>query len=149
MDRRKFLGLGMTALALVPVTSLQAFDFRKEKPDAWKAHTVEDAIKALYGKTPTESKDVSLTVPEVASNGGAVPVKIKTSIDAKTVALFQDVNPESAVAVWTIPEAGIINYATKIKMKKSGSIIVVVEDKKGNLYTTKKSLEVALGGCEG
>jgi len=149
MDRRKFLGLGMTALALVPVTTLQAFDFRKEKPDAWTAHTVEDAIKALYGKTPTESKDISLTIPAVASNGGAVPVAIKTSIDAKTVALFQDVNPESAVAVWTVPEAGIPNYATKIKMKKSGSMIVVVEDKKGNLYTTKKSLEVALGGCEG
>jgi len=149
MDRRKFLGLGMTALALVPVTTLQAFDFRKEKPDAWTAHTVEDAIKALYGKTPTESKDITLTIPAVASNGGQVPVAIKTSIDAKTVALFQDVNPESAVAVWTVPEAGIPNYATKIKMKKSGSMIVVVEDKKGNLYTTKKSLEVALGGCEG
>jgi len=149
MDRRKFLGLGMTALALVPATSLHALDFRKEKPDTWTAHTVDDAIKALYGATATESKDVSLKAPDVASNGGAIPVSIKTAIDAKTVALFQDSNPESAVAVWTVQEGGIVKYSTKIKMKKSGTITVVVEDKDGKLHSAKKTLEVALGGCEG
>jgi len=149
MDRRKFLGLGMSALALVPATNLYALDFRKEKPDTWTAHTVDDAIKALYGKTATESKEVSLKAPDVASNGGAVPVSIKTTLDAKTVTLLQDVNPEAAVAVWTVPEGGIAKFSTKIKMKKSGSIIVVVEDKEGNLHSAKKTLEVALGGCEG
>jgi len=149
MDRRKFLGLGMTALALVPATNLYALDFRKEKPDAWTAHTVDDAIKALYGKTAKENKEVSLKTPDVASNGGQIPVSIKTSIDAKSVALFQDSNPESAVAVWTVPEGGIVKYSTKIKMKKSGTITVIVEDKEGNLHSAKKTLEVALGGCEG
>jgi len=149
MDRRNFLGLGMAALALVPATSLHALDFRKEKPDTWTAHTVDDAIKALYGATATESKDVSLRVPDVASNGGAIPVNIKTSINAKSVALFQDANPESAVAVWTVPEGGIVKYAVKIKMKKSGTITVIVEDKDGKLHLAKKTLEVALGGCEG
>ncbi|MBU1668626.1 thiosulfate oxidation carrier protein SoxY [bacterium] len=149
MDRRKFLGLGMVALALVPATSLHALDFRKEKPDTWTAQTVDDAIKALYGATATESKDITLKAPKVASNGGAIPVTIKTSIDAKTVAMFQDANPESAVAVWTVPEGGIVNYTTKIKMKKSGTITVIVEDKAGKLHSVKQTLEVALGGCEG
>lgn len=149
MDRRKFLGLGMVAVALVPATSLHALDFRKEKPDTWTAHTVDDAIKALYGATATESKDVSVKAPKVASNGGAVPVTVKSSIDTKTVALFQDANPESAVAVWTVPEGGIIDYTIKIKMKKSGTITVIVEDKEGKLHSAKQTLEVALGGCEG
>lgn len=149
MDRRKFLGLGMVALALVPATSLHALDFRKEKPDTWTAHTVDEAIKALYGAEATENKDITLKAPKVASNGGAIPVTIKTSIDAKTVAMFQDANPESAVAVWTVPEGGIVSYTTKIKMKKSGTITVVVEDKAGKLHSMTKTLEVALGGCEG
>lgn len=149
MDRRKFLGLGMAAIALVPATSLHALDFRKEKPDAWKAKTVDDAIKALYGATATESNDVTVKAPKIASNGGAVPVTIKSSIDAKTVALFQDVNPESAVAVWTVPEGGIIDYTVKIKLKKSGTITAIVEDKAGKLYSAKQTLDVALGGCEG
>jgi len=151
MDRRKFLGLGIAALAIVPATSLHALDFRKEKPDTWTAHTVDDAIKALYGKDAKieESKEISLKVPEVASNGGAIPVTIKTEINAKTVSIFQDSNPEAAVAVFTVPEGGIVNYVVKIKMKKDGEITIIVEDKDGKLHSVKQKLQVAKGGCEG
>jgi len=149
MERRKFLGLGLAAVALAPAT-LSALDFRAEKPDTWKAHTVNDAIKALYGDVKiTESSDISLKIPKVASNGGAIPVSIKTSIDAKSVALFQDANPESAVAVFNVVEGTIPEYSTKIKMQASGAITVVVQDKAGNLFSISKKLEVALGGCEG
>ena len=149
MDRRKFLGLGLVATALVPA-SLSALDFRKEKPDTWTAHNVDDAMKALYGDVkPTPSEDISLNVPKIASNGGAIPVSIKSSIDGKSVAIFQDANPESAVAVYTLVEGSIIDFMTKIKMKASGAITIVVEDKAGKLFSTTKKLEVALGGCEG
>jgi sulfur-oxidizing protein SoxY len=149
MDRRKFLGLGLAAVALTPV-AINAVDFRKEKPDTWTAKSVDDAIKALYGdKKPTDSDKIKLKAPKVASNGGAIPISVSTDIDAKSVALFQDVNPESAVIAWTVPEGGIIDYSVKIKMKGSGKVTVVVEGKDGKLYSTSKALEVALGGCEG
>jgi sulfur-oxidizing protein SoxY len=148
MERRKFLSLGLAVAAVVPA-GLSAVDFRKEKPNTWTAKNPNDAIKALYNATPTESKDITLKVPKVASNGGAIPVNIKSSIDAKSVALFQDANPESAVIAITVPEGGIINYMTKIKMGESGTITVVVEGKDGKLYSTSQQIEVALGGCEG
>ncbi len=149
MERRKFLGLGLAAVALVPA-SLSAVDFRKEKPDAWKAKKVDEAIKALYGEAKLEeSKDLTVKAPKIASNGGAVPVSIKSSLDLKSVALFQDANPESAVAVFTIPAGAIVNYMTKIKMKASGEITVVAEAKDGKFYKASQKLEVALGGCEG
>lgn len=149
MERRKFIGLGLAAVALAPAT-LSALDFRAEKPDTWTAHKVGDAIKALYGdKKVTESSDITLKVPKVASNGGAIPVSIKTSIDAKTVSLYQDANPEAAVAVFNVVEGALPEFSTKIKMQGSGSITVVVEDKSGNLFSTNQKLEVALGGCEG
>ena len=149
MERRKFLGLGLAAVALVPA-SLSAVDFRKEKPDAWKAKKVDEAIKALYGEAKLEeSKDLTVKAPKIASNGGAVPVTIKSSLDLKSVALFQDANPESAVAVFTIPAGAIVNYMTKIKMKASGEITVVAEAKDGKFYKASQKLEVALGGCEG
>ena len=150
MNRRKFLGLGLAAVALAPV-AINAIDFRKEKPDAWKAKTVEDAIKGIYGDAkPVESDKIKIKHPKVASNGGSVPVTIKSDIEAKSVALFQNVNPESAVAVWTVPEGGIVDYSTKIKMKASGKMTVVVEGKDGKLYIkTTDKMEVALGGCEG
>ena len=149
MDRRKFLGLGLTAVVLAPMTA-SALDFRKEKPKAWTAHKVDEAVKALYGDVKlVESDKISLKTPKIASNGGAVPISIESDIEAKTVTLLQDVNPESAVATWSVPDGGMVNFSLKIKMKGSGKVVAVIEGKDGKFYTASKSMEVALGGCEG
>ena len=157
MERRKFLGMGVLAFTAFPaiLSAISSIDFRAEKPDAWKAKTVNDAIKALYGDIKPEEKGVKVNVPAVASNGGAVPVTIKSDIPAKTVAVFQDMNPESAVVVFNVPEDGIVDYFFKIKLKATdenggkGTVTAVVEGKDGKFYVGKKTLDVAKGGCEG
>jgi len=150
MQRRKFLSLTLGALALAVVpASVRAEDYRKLKPTVWSAHTVEDGIKNLYGTTTTINEGVKLKAPKIAANGGAIPVDFSTKIPAKSIAVFQDANPESAVCVYSVNEYSINEYSIKIKMGKSGSITVVVEGQDGKLYSAKQSLEVALGGCEG
>jgi sulfur-oxidizing protein SoxY len=140
-----------TGLAVLAMTAMiHAKDYRAEKPEAWTAKSVPAAIEALYGKiTPIESNDIKLNTPEVGSNGGQIPVSIKTTIDAKSIAVLQDVNPESLVAVFAQNENTVPSYGLKIKMKKTGTITVIVEGKDGKFYSAKRSLEVALGGCEG
>jgi len=141
--------LSLVAVAAMTV-SLSATDYRRaEKPDAWTAKTVPTAMKALYGEITPVDGDIKLKAPKVASNGGAIPVSVKTDIPAKSVAIFQDANPESTVAVFDVPEGANADFSLKIKMKKSGTITAVVEGKDGKFYSTKLSLEVALGGCEG
>ena len=140
--------LSLVAVAAMTV-SLSATDYRAEKPDAWTAHTVPTAVKALYGEITPVDGDIKLKAPKVASNGGSIPVSVKTDIPAKSVAIFQDANPEAAVVVFTVPEGGVVDYALKIKMKKSGTITAIVEGKDGKFYSSKFTLEVALGGCEG
>lgn len=152
MQRRKFLRLGVTAACVLPL-GLFATDYRVEKPGAWTAHTVKDAIKALYGDVKLiESKDLVLKMQKVSSNGSAVPVGIKSTLQAKSVSLFQDSNPESAVAVWTVPEDGIVDYALKLKLKtiegQPSKVTVVLEGIDGNFYSTSASITVR-GGCEG
>ena len=150
MERRKFLNMTLGALALAAVpASVQAEDFRKTKPAVWSAHTVDDAIKAMYGSTDLVMEGVKLTAPDVASNGGAIPVDFSTKIPAKSIAVFQDANPEAAVCVYTCNKYSINDYSIKIKMGKSGTITIVVEGEDGKLYAAKKTLDVALGGCEG
>jgi len=153
MQRRKFLSLsGLAAVAALAPASVNAEDFRKTKPTVWTAHTVDDAITAMYGTTAATESGVTLTMPDVASNGGAVPVNVKSDIDAKSVAIFQNANPEAAIAAFTVHENSIINYDLKIKLKSDGTPITVtaiVEGKDGKLYVGKKTLTVALGGCEG
>lgn len=150
MERRQFLSMTLGALALATVpASVRAEDFRNTKPTVWAAHTVEDGIKALYGSTALIEEGVSLTAPDVASNGGAIPVDFSTDLDIKSIAVFQDANPESAVCVYTANEYSVHNYSIKIKMGKSGTITIVAEGTDGKLYAAKKTLDVALGGCEG
>ena len=158
MKRREFFGLGLTALmASLP---LSAVDFRKEKAGAWTEKNVFDdkkptmagidsAIKDLYGDVKVEESGIKLKLPKVANNGGQVPVAFKSSIDAKSVAVFQNVNPESLVAVFDINENMVVDNFLKIKMKQSGDVAVVVEGRDGKYYMAKQSIEVALGGCEG
>jgi len=148
MDRRKFLNLSVFAMVAVPA-SLSAIDFRETKPDTWTAKTVEDSIKALYGDVKLEESGVKVKAPTVAANGGAVPVSVKSDIPAKTVALFQDANPEAAVAVFSVAEGGIVDYSLKIKMKSTGKITAILEGTDGKFYMGYQSLEVAKGGCEG
>ena len=157
MERRKFLGLGILAVTALPATlsAIASIDFRATKPDVWTAKQVDPAIKALFGDIKPEEKGVKVDVPKVASNGGGVPVKIKSDIPAKTVALFQDMDPESAVAVFNVPENGIVDYFLKIKLKATdenggkGTVTAIVEGTDGKFYIGKKSLDVAKGGCEG
>jgi len=151
MNRRNFIGFGVLAMATLPATlsALSSIDFRKEKPDVWTAHTVDDAIKAMYGDIKPAESGVTVKAPKVASNGGAIPVTVKSDIPAKTVALFQDVNPEATVCVYNCDKDSIIDYFCKIKMKKSGTIIAILEGQDGKFYKGSISLEVALGGCEG
>ncbi len=140
----------LTLVAVAAMTvSLSATDYRAEKPDTWTAHDVPTAIKALYGEITPAEGEIKLKAPKVASNGGAIPVSVKTDIPAKSVALFQDANPEAAVVVFNVPEGANADFALKIKMKKSGTITAIVEGKDGKFYSKKLTLEVALGGCEG
>jgi sulfur-oxidizing protein SoxY len=160
MERRQFLSmtLGALALAVVPA-SVKAEDFRKLKPTVWTAHTVDDAIKAMYGTTELiENDSVFLKAAgeaynsgkkAVASSGGAIPVNFSTELPAKTISVFQDANPESAVIVYSVNKYSVNDYDIKIKMAKPGTITVVVEGEDGKLYAAKQTLDVALGGCEG
>ena len=152
MQRRKFLSLSGLAAVAAMVPSANAEDFRKAKPTVWTAHTVEDGITAMYGTAATTESGISIKMPDVAANGGAVPINIKSDLDIKSIAIFQNANPESAVAAFTVHENSIVDYDLQIKLKSDGTpitVTVVAEGKDGKLYSGVNTLTVALGGCEG
>jgi len=157
MERRKFLGLGLgvAALSLAPV-SVMAKNYRKELPKVWAIKNpekdgdlsgVKEAIKAVFGKDAAEDGKIKLKAPDIAENGAVVPVSFALE-KATKVALFQTANPEATVAIWDIPEAGIPEYGVRIKMKKTGTVIVVAEVD-GKLYQASKTVKVTAGGCGG
>jgi len=148
MKRREFLTFSVAAMMAAPMILLGK-DFRKEKPDAWTSKAMDDAIKKVYGDIKPVEKGIKLKTPEVANNGGQIPIGIKSKIPAKTVAIFQDANPEALVGIYDVMEGQPVDYLVKIKMKKTGSVTVILEGVDGKFYSAKSSFKVALGGCEG
>jgi sulfur-oxidizing protein SoxY len=141
MERRKFLGLGLVAVTLVPA-SLSAIDFRATKPTAWSAKTVDDAIKALYGDIKAEKSGIKLTVPKKASNPGAIPVKIKSKIAMKSLTILQDANTLATVATYTMDKDTIVDLSIKIKMGKPGTITIIGEGQDGKFYSVSKKVDL-------
>jgi len=154
MQRRKFLNLGaLVGLSTLLSSSLHAVNFRQSRPEAWTAHTVDDAIAKLYPNQVIHEGGVELSVPKIATNGGSVPVNVSSSLEAKSIALFQDTNPEAAVIALSIHKNSIIDYDFKLKLKSDGStpikITAVLEDLNGALHISSKELIVPSGTCDG
>lgn len=149
MNRRNFLGLGLGAIAVASVPmNLSAIDFRETKPKAWTATKVDEAMKELFGTTATTEGGIELKAPDIAENGAVIPVDFSTDLKASKVAVFQDANPESTVAVFTIGENAVIDYGFRIKMQKTGTVTVVAEVD-GKLHSVSKLIKVTIGGCGG
>ena len=149
MTKRKFLGLGLgvAAAAVIP-SSLSAVDFRMTKPKAFSATKVDSALESLFGTSSLTKADVKIKAPDIAENGAVIPVTVSSKLAGKTVAIFQDANPEATVAVFTVPANGIIDYSVRIRMAKTGVITAVV-DVDGKLYSASKTVKVTMGGCGG
>ena len=149
LNRRNFLGLGLGAIAVAAIpSSLSAEDFRASKPKAWTATKVDDAVKEIFGTTTTTQGGITLTAPDIAENGAVIPISFKTDLKASKTAVFQDANPESAVAVFTTTPDMVLDYAFRIKMAKTGTVTVIA-DVGGKLHSVSKEIKVTIGGCGG
>jgi sulfur-oxidizing protein SoxY len=152
MQRRKFLNLGLVAAAAValPATKLTAENFRETMPKVWEIEKSGDAIIALFGPGELKTTDqIKMVAPKLAENGGSIPISLKTDLDIKTIALFQDANPRSATIVFSVPEGQKVDYSFRIKMRQTAFVTVVALAKDGTLYTLNKEIDVSIGGCGG
>ena len=151
MKRRQFISLSaLVGVATVLPVSLQAEDFRASKPDVWSAHTVDDAIKNMYGNISPIHEGLNLKVPASASNGKTVPIEVSSNLEAKSLTIFQNANPEAAVMAFTVHKNSVIDYSIKIKMQKGPRVVTaILEGTDGKFYMATQDVVVADGGCEG
>ncbi|MDQ2778313.1 MAG: thiosulfate oxidation carrier protein SoxY, partial [Pseudomonadota bacterium] len=78
--RRDMLGSSATIVALLAGIGLLPTAAQAEwNKDAFAAKNLADVVKALGGSAPVESKDVTMTGPDIAENGAVVPVGAATT----------------------------------------------------------------------
>ncbi len=121
----------------------------KYPEDAFRQKSDTDAIKILYGKTAEASDQVKLDAPEIAENGGVVPISVTTTLaDVTSIAFLVSENPNALAASYQIPPGTVPAVANRLKMAKTTNVIVVVEAG-GKLYSATKEVKVTVGGCGG
>ena len=117
---------------------------------AFDAKNLADAVKALGGSAPVESKDVTLTGPDIAENGAVVPVGCACSLPGlKRLALLVEKNPNTLAAVFDVTDALEPNFSTRVKMGQSSNVFAVAMLGDGKVLFAQKEIKVTLGGCGG
>jgi sulfur-oxidizing protein SoxY len=146
--RREILKQGSLLAILVGCGMLTAEQALAAAAPGFDAHTLADALKALGG-TPTDSKDITITSPDIAENGAVVPVAITSNIPkTQEIYILVEKNPNPLTASFTIPEGTDAYVSTRTKMGESTNVYAVVKAD-GKLYSTFRETKVTLGGCGG
>ncbi|UWU76718.1 thiosulfate oxidation carrier protein SoxY [Bradyrhizobium huanghuaihaiense] len=143
--------VALLGLGNLPFTAAPAHAAANDKyPDeAFKLKNEADAIKALYGKTAEPSDKVKLDAPEIAENGGVVPISVTTTLDKVTsISFFVAENPFALAASYKIPDGTLPGVANRLKMAKTTNVTAIVEAD-GKLYSATKEVKVTVGGCGG
>jgi len=143
------VALMLAAAGLVPSLSLAqtAGDYNKA---AFEAKTIADLMKALGAGAPAESKDVTITGPDIAENGAVVPIGAATTLPgAKRMLLLVEKNPSVLSAMFDVNDSIEANFSTRVKMGQSSDVYAVAMMGDGKVLFAKKEVKVTLGGCGG
>jgi sulfur-oxidizing protein SoxY len=138
----------LASLGLLPgVAQAQATAYNTA---AFEAKTMADLMKALGAGAPVESKDVTITGPDIAENGAVVPVAASTSLPGvKRMLLLVEKNPSMLAAMFDVTDAVETNISTRVKMGQSSNVFAVAMMADGKVLYAAREVKVTLGGCGG
>ena len=145
MQRSAAVAAALGGLGLLPQAAQAAWS-----QAAFEAKTMSDLMKALGTSGPAESKDVSITGPDIAENGAVVPVGAATTLaGAKRLLLLVEKNPAMLAAAFDLSDAVEPNISTRVKMGQSSNVFAVAITADNKVLYAVKEIKVTLGGCGG
>ena len=146
--RRDVLQQGSAFAALVGCGLISAGQAQAAVDNAaFEAKTLADALKLLG--SAADSKELSISSPDIAENGAVVPVSVTSKMaNTQEIYILVEKNPQPLAATFTIPEGTDAFVSTRVKMGQSTNVVAIVKAD-GKLYSTTKETKVTLGGCGG
>ena len=135
----------LASVGMLPATAQAAWTAA-----AFESKTLADAVKALGGAAPVESKDITVTGPDIAENGVVVPVGCSTTLPGvKRMMLMVEKNPSVLASVFDVTDAVDASLTTRVKMGQSSNVFAVAMMGDGKVLYAVKEIKVTLGGCGG
>ena len=154
MERREFVRKSSGALALGLAASAGLMPAMASAQTAWnkaafESKTLADAVKAMGGSSATESKEVTLSAPEIAENGNVVRLGAQSAMAGTTwLGLLVEKNPAALTAGFDIYPGTDANVSTNVKMGQSSNVYALAKVGDKFFYAVKE-VKVTLGGCGG
>ncbi len=144
------VALMLAGLGCVPTLAQAAGPPAGYNLAAFEAKSINDLMKAFGASAPAESKDVTITGPDIAENGAVVPVGASTSlVGAKRLLILVEKNPSVLSAAFEVSDAVESSFATRVKMGQSSNVYAVAMMADGKVLFAQKEIKVTLGGCGG
>ena len=150
-SRRDFVKLvgGMGALAAAGFGDLALAQQPGWNKAAFEAKSLAETLKAVGGTTAAETKDITITAPDIAENGAVVPIGVTSKVPGtQAVYILVDKNPNWLAASFSVPQGTEANVATRIKMGQTSNVLALVKANNG-FFVASKEVKVTLGGCGG
>ena len=150
--RRNFLKLagGAGAVAVTAAAGLLKPGSAWAAPwnkTAFESKAAADAIKSLGAAEMVESKDITITAPDIAENGAIVPVAVTSKIpNTQSISIIAEKNPFPLAASFDISAGGEAYVSTRLKMGQTSNVRAIVKAD-GKFYTAIKEVKVTVGGC--
>jgi sulfur-oxidizing protein SoxY len=147
--RRSFLAVAGGASALVAAGFLKprAAEAATWNKQGFEAKAYNDAIKGLGATNMIESKDISITAPDIAENGAVVPVAITSKIpNTQSISIVAEKNPFPLAATFDVANGAEPYASVRLKMGQTSNLRAIVKAD-GKYYTAAKEVKVTVGGC--
>jgi len=150
--RRTFLKLtgGVGALAaayaagLVAIGQARAATWNKA---GFEAKTLADVMKSLGAAGAVESKDITITAPDIAENGAVVPIAVTSKLpNTQQISIVAEKNPFPLAATFDVSGGGEGYVSARIKMGQTSDVWAVVKAD-GKYYVARKEVKITVGGC--
>ena len=135
----------LASIGLLPQAAQAAYNAA-----AFEVKTMAELVKSLGGSAPVESKDVTITGPDIAENGAVVPIGVSSALPGvKRLMVLVEKNPSVLSAMFDVTDAVDANFSTRVKMGQSSNVYAVAMMADGKVLYAQKEVKVTLGGCGG
>jgi sulfur-oxidizing protein SoxY len=113
----------------------------------FESKVVNDVLKSLGAANPAESKEITITAPDIAENGAVVPVAVASRIaNTQQIAIVAEKNPFPLAATFDVAGGGDGYVSTRIKMGQTSDVWALVKAD-GKYYVARKEIKITVGGC--
>lgn len=114
---------------------------------AFESKALADAVKGIGAANMIDSKDITITAPDIAENGAVVPISIGSKIpNTESISILAEKNPFPLAATFDIASGSEAYVSTRVKLGQTSNVRAVVKAD-GKFYTATKEVKVTVGGC--